>query len=305
MAMTNIKAILGSLAGIFWAFLGVGLFGLIYVIGKFDAVSANTNQIIWFRYLGALITVSIIILLSKDSSTYLRTEQMYLHAIRSLSGGLGGMAAIYAAKNMPVSSATAIGLLDGLFTVFLGVFFLKEIFKPAQWLAVIICLSGSLLVALSQEDALQMSGAFIFPASMALTGAMLVAIESILIKTLARSQNALTVLFYVSLFGSIIFLLLSVLNWRAISLWEASLLLLLGPIAVLAQFFNILAFRACDATVVGSVRYTWIIWGAFFGYVFFNESPTLAVYMGCTLILTGGVILALVNYYAKPSSESN
>lgn len=290
---------MNKFTGIIWAFFAVGLFGLIYIVGKLDNIHANPSQIILCRYFGALLTVSAIIFSSKNKKNYLSTEQILVHVLRALSGGLGGMAAIYAAMNLPVASATSIGLLDGVFTVLLGVFILKEKFRVFQWLAAIICLVGSLIVSLSHGGIESFTTIKSFPALVALVGACLVAIESILIKMLARSQNALTVIFYVSLFGSFIFTVISLLNWQSVHILEILLLLLLGPLAVLAQFLNILAFRLCDAAVIGSVRYTWIIWGTFFGYLFFNEAPTFSNYVGCLFILLGGSLLTLGNKKIK------
>src|SRR5690606_39412515 len=74
-------------------------------------------------------------------------------------------------------------------------------------------------------------------------------------------------------------------NWRTIPLQWLLIFLMLGPIAILAQLCNINAFRRVDASVVGAIRYAWILYGAVFGSLFFDEPFTLAMGVGTSLVL--------------------
>ncbi|WP_374427019.1 DMT family transporter [Paracoccus sp. (in: a-proteobacteria)] len=280
-----------NLTGVLWAFLGVGLFGLIYISGRFSGSEISAGQLIWFRYLGALITMLLWIAALPAERVKSRSRQVPVHGLRAMAGGGGGMAAIYAASHMSVTGATAIGLLDGLFIIILGVFLLGERFSVKQWAAAACCLVGAGVVVLaSGAAALRVED--MLPAGVALLGALLVATESILIKKLARSEPSVSVLFYVSLFGAVIFSVPAAISWNSISLGETGLMLLLGPIALAGQLCNIFAFRRSDAALIGPVRYTWIIWGALFGWVFFGEIPMPATWGGIALILCGGCYLA-------------
>lgn len=201
------------------------------------------------------------------------------------------MAAIYAAANMNVASATAIGLLDGLFTILLGIFLLRELFSRFQWLSAFLCLIGALFIIANSGDLSFDGSGWIVPI-VALAGAFLVATESILIKTLARSEPAVSVLLYVSIFGTLIFFIPAMRGWVNLDWSAAAVLLLLGPLALAGQLCNILAFRYSDAAIIGPIRYTWIIWGAVLGWLLFDEWPTLDVAFGGALILFGGLLLA-------------
>ncbi len=130
------------------------------------------------------------------------------------------------------------------------------------------------------------------PASIALAGASLVAVESILIKTLARSEQTITVLFYVNLFGVLLFAAPACYAWRSLDVLSFFGFIALGPIAIFAQFCNINAFRHSDAAIIGPVRYTWLLFGAGFGYFLFSETPTLLTLVGGSLIVLGGATLA-------------
>jgi drug/metabolite transporter (DMT)-like permease len=254
----------GNISGVLWAFFGVGLFGFIYISGRLSEGEVSAGQLIWFRYLGALMTVCAWLVVKPRRRSQIRSRQVPVHAVRAFAGGGGGMAAIYAAGHMPVASATAIGLMDGLFVVLLGVFLLRERFSALQWLAALVCLAGAVIVVLASGSVSIRSSDWL-PAAVALLGALMVAAESILIKKLARSEPSISVLFYVSLFGSLIFTLPAAMSWSELSFIEAAIFLLLGPIAIAGQLCGINVFRNADATLIGPIRYTRIIWAAFFG----------------------------------------
>jgi drug/metabolite transporter (DMT)-like permease len=279
--------------GIAWAVAAVGLFALIYLSGKLTGGVAAASQIIWLRYVGGFTTVLLLICISRVSWQDLATGQLYVHVFRAASGGGGGMAAIYAAANMPVAEAAAIGLLDGFFTVILGVIILKEVVSHGQWAAGSVCLVGATVVAVGNGATLHLDPAMYTPSLIALAGAFLVAIESILIKTLARSENALIVLFYVNLLGILLFAAPTALQWQPISSLYIAVFLCLGPISIIAQTCNIRAFRLADAALIGPVRYTWMIFGACFGLLFFGEMPRVSTFLGGALIILGGLGLAV------------
>ncbi|WP_412073937.1 DMT family transporter [Tritonibacter mobilis] len=280
-----------NLAGLFWAFLGVGLFGFIYITGRLSGGDISAGQLIWFRYVGALITIVLWIMIFPSERRKVRSRQVPVHGLRAIAGGGGGMAAIYAASHMSVTSATAIGLLDGLFVIIFGVVLLGERFSARQWAAAALCLLGAAVVVFTSGAAtVQIKD--MLPASVALLGAILVATESILIKKLARSEASISVLFYVSLFGTILFSIPAVASWKPLDPVATGLLLLLGPIALAGQLCNIFAFRQSDAALIGPIRYTWIIWGALFGWLFFGEVPLAVSWGGMLFIFCGGCYLA-------------
>lgn len=287
-----------NLRGVLWATGGVGIFALIYVSGRLSGGVASALQIMWLRYIGGFITMSLLWASGGRDAGRLSTNQRLLHACRAATGGYGGVAAVYAAANMPVASASSIGLLDGLFTVFLGVLILSERVTVSQWTATLFSLGGALIVVGAQGAFSQLTSEFIVPAAVALLGALLVSAEGILIKTLVRSEPALVVLFYVNLFGCLFLAVPGLAQWSAITIPWSLAFLALGPLAIVGQYCNIRAYRLAAASVVGPIRYTWIIYGALFGALIFNESVTPEMLGGIGLVLFGGVWLALLR--ARP-----
>jgi drug/metabolite transporter (DMT)-like permease len=277
------------MGGIAWALIAVGLFALTYLAGKL-VPGASALEIMWLRYVGGLVTVVAWMLIAGRTHQIGR-GQIHLHVLRAAAGGGTGTAAIYAASHMPVADATAIGLLDGFFTIVLGVLVHREVVSLRHWGAALLCLLGAVIVVAGKGAALRLGGDTLFPALVALGGAMLAAIEYILIKGLARSETTLSVLFYVNLFGTLLLGLPALAAWSGQRWPFLAFFLSLGPVAILAQTCNIRALRFTDTAVIGPVRYSWIVFGAVYGLLFFGERPSLSTYVGGAVILAGGLWL--------------
>lgn len=293
-----------NLHGVLWATAGVGLFAFIYISGKLTDGVVSPLQIMWLRYVGGLFTVCCLATVTTDGRREVRTNQPWLHLARAAAGGFGGVAAIYAATVMPVATASALGLLDGFFAIIFGVFLLRERVDASHWIAALLCLSGAVVILAGRGAFEALHIAQILPIVVALGGALLVAAESILIKTLSRSEPATTVLFYVNLFGALLFAPMAYINWDPLDAPKALLFLCLGPLAVLAQSCNIFAYRHSDVALVAPVRYAWIVFAAILGYVFFDEQPTLSTYLGALCLILGGASLARIGSFSVPPARA-
>lgn len=293
-----------NLAGVSWGVLAVGIFAFIYLAGKLTGSEASALQIMWLRYVGGLATVVVLMAVTRTRLEQLATMQAPVHALRAAMGAAGGSSGVYAATHMPVVSASAIGLLDGAFTVALGVLLLKERVSGRQYAAAALCLFGAAMVVLSKGALDGFDRSTLVPATVALAGALFVAIESLLIKRLARSERLIPVLFYVNLFGALIMTAPGWLSWSDAAPSHLALFLALGPLAISGQACNILAFRLSDVAVLGPVRYSWIVFGLAFGWFFFGESITVIGLAGTALVLAGGLWLALARVAEAPASTT-
>ncbi len=112
---------LDALRGIGWAMLGTGLFSLAYLAGKLSGDLASVLQIVLLRYLGGSSILLMITLGRRNLRATLVTGRPGAHLVRSTCSGAGGFAAIFAVTHLPAASASAIGMLDGVLIVLLGV----------------------------------------------------------------------------------------------------------------------------------------------------------------------------------------
>ncbi|ASJ75820.1 DMT family transporter [Granulosicoccus antarcticus] len=282
-----------ALRGVGWAMLGTGIFAFAYMAGKLSGDVASVFQIALLRYLGGSFVLLLLCLKQRKLRSTLATQRPGAHLVRSMCSGAGGFAAIYAATHLPAASASAIGLLDGVLIVLLGAMIFRERLSLVRAGAMALCLGGAALVSFSGgAGGGGLQGANALPAVIALAGAALVAIETLLIKSLGRSEKTLTMLLWVNLVGVLMFIVPGITQWQSISPVLVVAFVALGPLTLLAQTANIRAFQLAEAGVVGPVRYLGIVFTAFFAWFAFGEALSLAGAIGCVVVLGGAAMLA-------------
>lgn len=280
-----------------WVTAATALFSVVFASGKFAGDVASPLQIIFLRYIGGLLTLLVLVAVSRQSLASHRSRRPLAHFLRALFGCSGGVTIMYSSANMPIVDATALGLLYVVFVMALGVLFLGERIGARHLAGIGLCCAGAVVVMISRGAFRHFDPAYLLPAAVAISGAVLLAVEGIMIKLLAQAERPLTVLLYVNTFGMLLLAIPAWATWGTDGLLENCAFMLLGPIGITAQYFVIRGYRLADLSVVGPVDYVWLIFAALIGYVFFNEIPTAAVLAGSALIAIGGMVLATL----KPS----
>lgn len=293
------KAILFSL-------IGTALFTPVFASGKIADGAYPAIALMTLRYLSGFITVLAVILVSKVPLAELRSPKPLQHLMRAMLGAGGGITVIHAATVIPVAYATSIGLTEGVILVALAGIFLKETITLKHWLACVISMIGALIVVSQSLDLSHMSQASLTGVLSAFAGAIFIALETLFIKVLARREHALGVLLYVNGFGTLFLITMALLflDIPDILDWDIVPYLVIGPLAIAAQFFNIKAYRLADASLLAPVNYSWIIFATLLGIFLFNEVPTLFALAGSALIVMGGLIITLSIPRNKPSRTS-
>jgi len=290
---TNTKAIV-------WVTVGTALFSLIFASGKFANGSAGSLQILFLRYIGGLATLLLVLAVRHERLSAYRSPKPVSHFMRAVFGASGGGALIYASANMPIVDATAIGLLYVVFVIPLGVVFLRERLSGQHLGAIAICCTGAAFIMASRGAFTAFHLAYLFPAGIAVLGAALLAVEGLMIKLLSSSDRAMTVLLYVNTFGILLMAGPAAMQWVPLSFEAATLFVLLGPLAVTAQYCIVQGYRLASLSIVGPVDYTWLIFAALIGFLCFDEIPTLGVAVGSAVIAIGGILLAIIK---PPANE--
>jgi drug/metabolite transporter (DMT)-like permease len=270
---------------------------LVFASGKFAGESASVFQINFLRQIGAFLTLAAIVAVRREPLSAYRSKRPVAHFMRALFGVSGALAVIQAAADMPIVDATAMSLLYVVFVVILGMLVFRERIGPRQWSGILICGGGALAIMISRGAFRTFDPAYMGPALLAVSGAALFALEGVLIKILAQNDRPMTVILHVNIFGLFLLALPALFVWKALPPGEAAIYMLLGPLGIVAQYCTIRGYRMADISVVGPVDYSWLVFAALIGFLFFQEIPTAGVLFGAGLIAAGGIVLATV----KPS----
>ncbi|MCT4654908.1 MAG: DMT family transporter [Cohaesibacter sp.] len=287
-----------NLKGIAFGLAGTALFAPIFAAGKFADGAVPILVVIFMRYFSAFLLVLGLLLFTKTSLMSLKSSKPSQHLLRAFfSVGSAGFT-IYAASIMPLTEATAIGLTEGVIAVALAAIFLGERVTSGHWLAGLLCMAGAYFILFARADGgfafslsalSQMSGA-----GYAFLGAIFMALELLVLKVLARRESALALLVHVTglcsllLIGPALYLVIT----QEVSLWAIAPFFALGPIATLAQYCNIRAYRLAEISLLAPVNYSWIVFSTLLGLIVFDEVPSAMALFGGSMIVAGGIWLA-------------
>ncbi|MDO9640294.1 MAG: DMT family transporter [Pseudotabrizicola sp.] len=173
-------------AAILWVLLSTALWTLIFAAAKFADGSMGTFQITLLRYIGALITALFLASAAGGIPKH-RSIRTGSHFLRALCGSGAAVAITWSSAHMPLADATALSMTYGVALVLLGAFFIGE--RPERLLLWGSALSlGGAAVVMAGKGAFQ--GTLPFgPALAALMGAVLMAVEGLLIRVLGLTRN--------------------------------------------------------------------------------------------------------------------
>ena len=115
------------------------------------------------------------------------------------------------------------------------------------------------------------------------------------IRMMKSSEHPLVIIFYFPLVTLPIVGVLSALNWVQPVGLEWLILLGVGVLTQIAQFFMTKAFQSDRLSNVSIINYTGIIYALLFGFIVFDETYEFLTYMGMGLALLGVMLNVFTN----------
>jgi drug/metabolite transporter (DMT)-like permease len=185
-----------------------------------------------------------------------------------------------------------------LVVVMLAAFLLKEQVRIYRWSAVGIGFLGVVVamaphLSLGYGDAPSGAGAML-----ALAGAIFAAFAMIEVRRLTTTENTAAIVFYFSIFSSLIGLatlpigrVAPEFGWTMPGLADWSILVLVGVMGGLGQITLTAAYRRADTSVIAPFEYVSIIWATAVGYFAFGDAPGSAILLGSAVIVASGLFV--------------
>ena len=228
----------------------------------------------------------------------LKTTHMMGHFTRSAVGLIGMVFTFGAYMLLPLAEATTIGFTTPIFATIAAVLFLNEKVRAHRWSAVIIGFIGVLLVTRPGSGSIPL-----FCACVALGSALIIAIISILLRQLGRTESAITTVFYFASFGALVTGALLGLatfmggKWSAYSFHmhnHAALVALigLGISGAIGQVALSASLRYGAVSTIIAMDYSNLIWATIFGWFLFGQLPAPTTWTGAPIIIASGLYIA-------------
>lgn len=263
-----------AVRGGLWMISASFFFTAMGALGRHVAADIHPIEVTFFRTLFGLLFLLPWLL----RGVRLRTRRFALHATRAAVVVVALVSWFTVLTLMPLAEVMAIGFTIPLFATAGAALFLKERVGLRRWSAVLVGFVGTLIILRPG------AGMLTLPALFALGNAALIAFSSLAVKSLSRTEDADTIVFYMTGLMTVLSLPPALFVWStpAPSAW--GWLAALGLVGTLAQMSFVRAFRAADASVVLPFDYFKLLVAAIIGYVFFSEVPDLATWIGGTII---------------------
>jgi drug/metabolite transporter (DMT)-like permease len=235
------------------------------------------------------ITIPILLtwVLSTTGIGALATRRTKTHFIRGLYGTIGMVLNFGAVILLPLAEATTLNFTGPIWAVILSMVLLKDKVGPWRWGAVVLGFVGILIIAQPGGGHIPLAGALV-----ALAGAFLVALISIQIADLGRTEKPITIVFYFAAFSTPMTALALPFVAHGHDLAGWLLLLAIGIAGSIGQLLLTAALRFGKVASVIVMDYSSLFWATVYGWAWFGMLPPASTWMGAPLVVAAGLIIA-------------
>lgn len=270
------------LRGSLWMLAYCALFAAVAATVRLLSHSLSSPEIVFFRT--AIIFLAMLAWHRRGLGR-MKTRRLGMHLARAVTATLSTLALFHAFTVIPIAEATAITFTAPLFTTIGAMIFFKEKPRASRLLAMAVSFAGMIIIL--------RPGSHIFdPGSLyALAGALLIAVNLLLISSLVKTESANAIVLYNAMLMTPLTLGVALFFWQAPSWPELGGLLLLGALATGVQHCITRAFGQGRPTAILPLDFTRLIFAALLGYLLFDETIGGWVLLGGGLIFVSTVIL--------------
>lgn len=262
--------------------MGMFLFSGVDAIGKFLTETVHPIQIVWFRQLGLLLGV--VVLIGVRGRLVLISSNPKLQIGRGVLAACSATLFIIGVSYVPLADAVAITFIAPFMVTVMGALILREPVGIRRWTAVIVGFIGTLIV-------IRPGMGVIHPAAILLIAAATAfALRQVLSRILAGEDKTQTTVAYTAIVSWTLLTIPLPFVWQnPMGTLEISLLVGMAVVAAFAEVLVIMALDAAQAVVVAPVHYSLLIWGTFYGFAVFGELPDAWTWVGALILVATGL----------------
>ncbi|WP_076423258.1 DMT family transporter [Pontibacter lucknowensis] len=238
-------------------------------------------EVILFRSVVSLV-MSFVVLRAKRISVW--GSNYGLLIARGAAGAMALMLFFTTLQNIPLATAATLQYLSPIFTTIMGIFIVKEKVRSWQWVFFAVSFAGILVI--EGFDA----SADSFYVWLGVMSAVFSGLAYNFIRRLNTREHPLVIVFYFPLVALPISGIYSIFNWVQPDGWDWGILLLVGVLTQLGQYYMTMSYQAEEISKVANLNFIGIIYALSLGFILFDEHFELATYTGMGLVLVGVVL---------------
>ncbi len=216
----------------------------------------------------------------------LKTKHPVVHGVRATLTICAQMLTYYALAHMLLADVTGIAFTRPLWVTLLAILLLGERVNWLRWCALAIGFAGMIVMVRPGQ------GGFSPATLSAIMSSFLFAAVGVVVRRYSASESPAAWMFYYMVAGVVISLPGTIVTWEVPSWTDLGLALLIATIAITAQACFIMAFMAGEASVVGPVDYTRLVYATVIGLFVFREAPEATTWIGALVIIAATMTVA-------------
>jgi drug/metabolite transporter (DMT)-like permease len=267
--------------GILLVLASIAMFTLMDALAKHLSQSYPSLQVVWARYAGQTVLVSLFFLPRMGS--VLRTRRPGLQLLRSLLQ-FGATAFFFLSlAHIGLAEATAITDVNPVLITLGAALFLGERLGPRRIAGVIMALIGAMIIIRPGM------GVFQPAALLPLACAACFAGYALATRFVGDTEAPATSLMYSAMFGTVATSIMMIWWFEPIAVADLWGFALIGAIGTAGQFLLIRAYTIAEAGAIAPFGYVGILYATIWGVVFFDEWPDGWTIVGALVIAGAGL----------------
>jgi len=272
--------------GALLALVAFGIFATHDVIIKVLGGTYSPIQIVFFSVLFSFPLATLWLLRDQTNGTLIPRHPYWMIA-RTIAAVVTGFSAFYAFSVLPLAQVYAIIFASPLLITVLAIPILGEKVRMRRWIAVLVGLSGVLVVLRPGETELGLGHLA------ALAAAIGGSFASVIVRKIGRDERTVVIMLYPMMANFLIMGLLLPTVYVPMPIEDIGRIAIIAVFAWTAGRFLIAAYNTGEAVIVAPMQYSQILWATVYGAFFFDEYPDIGTLIGSAIIITSGLYIVL------------
>lgn len=269
------------------ALIFTGMVALIKIV----SARVPVGEILFSRNFFGMVPVIVMVAMRRELATVFATRRFWGHIGRAVVGGTAMGLWFSALARIPLPDATAISFSAPLMTVILAWLILGETVRIYRWSAVGFGFLGILVILSPHISQTGMSDAAAFGAMLAFGAACFMAMASVFVRKLTATERTATIVLWFSATTSVFSLVTLPFGWTLPDTQDALILVSIGLLGGIGQIMLTQSYRFAEASTIAPFEYTTLLWAILFGWLLFQETPTIEVLAGAAIVIAAGIFV--------------
>ncbi|MFO0995667.1 MAG: DMT family transporter [Alphaproteobacteria bacterium] len=271
-----------ALSGILFLLAALFIFTVMDAIAKYLTADYPVIFIMWVRYafqFGFVLALA----LRARARLVPRTARLGLQVGRAILNVASTFLFIFALRFVALADAVALTTVGPLFLTALSVPLLGEKVGIRRWTAVVVGFAGALIILRPGLGVVHWAGSILMLSS------LVYALYQIATRIVARSDAALTTLFYTTAVGVVLSSAIVPFEWKSAPLEVWLLLVVQGGLGALAHLSLITAFERVAVSTIAPFNYAAVVMATVVGYAVFGTFPDRWTILGTLVVVASGL----------------